>query len=239
MKIYGNINFFYFLIKNLSLLGPHRRKILALKAAGKKEEERQAIYEVCNYFVDKVMKKLNWKMNIINPENLPEKGPVVYVSNHQSYVDIAVFLHIPKHQVGLIAKEELTKIPIFSKWALIIEGLFIKRGDARASLATINEGAEKLKDGYSLVIFPEGTRSQSTEMGEFKAGALKLATKAKATIIPVTIKNSYKAFEEKGTIQKDKTIDILIHEAIDTSKLDRKELAELNDRLENTIRSGL
>ena len=69
MKIYGNINFFYFLIKNLSLLGPHRRKILALKAAGKKEEERQAIYEVCNYFVDKVMKKLNWKMNIINPEN--------------------------------------------------------------------------------------------------------------------------------------------------------------------------
>ena len=215
MKIFGNIGTFAYLTKTIGALGDHKRKIESLKAQGKTEEEIQAIHEVCRLWSDKVVKYLNLKINVINPENLP------------------------KHQIGFIAKEELMKIPMFAGWILRIESLFIKRGDARASLATINEGAKMIKDGYSLVIFPEGTRSRSNHMSSFKHGSLKLATKAKATIVPITIKNSFKLYEETGRIRKGVTIDFIAHEPIDTSVMDRKELGELSDRIEKIIRGSL
>ena len=76
-------------------------------------------------------------------------------------------------------------------------------------------------------------------MASFKPGSLKLATKAKATIVPVTIRNSFTVYEETGKIKKGRTIDFIAHEPIDTAALDRKELAELSDKIEAIIRSGL
>ena len=108
-----------------------------------------------------------------------------------------------------------------------------------ASLQTINDGAELLKQGFSLVIFPEGTRSHCAEMGEFKAGSLKLATKAKVPIVPVTISGTYHFFEETGAITWGVHVDVIIHEPIDTANLSRAELAELPEKVEGTIRNGL
>ena len=76
-------------------------------------------------------------------------------------------------------------------------------------------------------------------MASFKQGSLKLATKVKATVVPVTIRNSFKVFEETGRIQKGQTVDFIVHEPIDTSLLDRKELSELSDRVEEIVRKGL
>ena len=225
MKLIGNIGGFFYLATSIAALGSYKKKIEALKAAGKQEEERQVIEEVCRYWSDKVADYLDLEINLVNPQYLPEHGPV--------------YLKVVKHQIGFIAKEELMNIPLFSKWILRIESLFIKRGDARASLATINQGADMLRNGYSLVIFPEGTRSQSDEMTEFKHGSLKLATKAKALIVPVTIRGTYKVFEQTGVITKGQKVDFIVHEPIDTSKLDRKEQSELAARLEQIVRSGL
>lgn len=239
MKVFGNIGFFAYLAKSILSLGSYKRRIDAAKAEERFEEERELISEVCKYWSGQVVDHLGYEINIINPENLPEEGPVVYVSNHQSYADILTFLNITRHQVGFIAKEELTKVPIFADWVQRIESLFINRKDARASLKTINQGAEMLKNGYSLVIFPEGTRSQSGNMAEFKPGSLKLATKAKATIVPVTLRNTYKLFEETGKIKKNQSADVVVHEPIDTSTLDRKELSELSEKIESIIKNSL
>lgn len=239
MKLIGNIGGFFYLAASIASLGKYKKRIEVLKAQGKQEEERQAIEEVCKYWSGKVVDYLDLDINVVNPQYLPEHGPVVYVSNHQSYADILVYLNVVKHQTGFIAKEELMKIPLFSKWILRIESLFIKRGDARAALETINEGADMIRNGYSLVIFPEGTRSQSDEMNEFKHGSLKLATKAKALIVPVTIRGTYKVFEQTGVITKGQKVDFIVHEPIDSAKLDRKEQSELAARLEQIVRSGL
>lgn len=239
MKIIGNAGAFFYLARTIASLGDYKKRIDSLKARGESEEERQVISEVCRYWSDKVVKYLDLTIDIKNPQYLPQNGPVVYVANHQSYADILVFLNITKHQIGFIAKEELTKIPMFSSWTTRIESLFIKRGDARASLMTINEGADMLRNGYSLVIFPEGTRSRSGRMGEFKQGSLKLATRAKAVVVPVTLNGTYKVFEETGKISKGQRVEAVIHEPIDTSKLDRKEQSELSGRLEEIVRSGL
>lgn len=239
MKIFGNIGLFYTVATSFIGLGEFKKRIDKAVAAGDKEEEREAIYDVSKHWSNKIVKFLDLEINVVNPENLPEEGPVVYVSNHQSYADVIPFLNVSKHQLGFIAKDSLERFPVFAEWVLRIRSLFIKRGDARTSLGTINEGAQMVKDGYSLVIFPEGTRSQSSEMAAFKPGALKLATKAKAVIVPVTIRDTYKLFEETGTIKKGKKIDFIVHEPIDTATLDRKELAELGERVEAIVRGGL
>ena len=194
---------------------------------------------MCHIWSDKVAKHFKTNIKVINPENLPEEGPCVYVSNHQSYADILVLLNVIKHQTGFIAKEELASIPVFSKWILRIGSLFILRGDARESLKTISEGVDMIKDGYSLVIFPEGTRSRGGQMGEFKPGSLKLATKAKTVVVPLTINGSYKMYEEPGQITKNVTIEITVHKPVDTSQMDRKELAGLSEVLEETIKNAL
>ena len=240
MKLIKNIKLFSFVGASMVFgIGPYKKKIDEAIKSGNKEEERKAIYEACQYWTNKIIDYLKLEINVVNPENLPENGPVVYVANHQSYADVVPFLNVTKHQVGFIAKDSLEKVPVFRDWVLRIGGLFIKRGDARTSLGTINQGAQMIKDGYSLVIFPEGTRSHKAEMSDFKPGALKLATKAKAVVVPVTIRDTYKLFEEKGVVQKGRSIDFVVHEPIDTGKLDRKELAQLGETVEAIVRSGL
>lgn len=239
MKIFGNIGLFYTVGSSFIGLGKYKKRIDKAISENNKEEERKAIYDVSKYWVAKILKFLKLEINVINTENLPKEGPVVYVSNHQSYADVIPFLAVTKHQIGFIAKDSLERFPIFAEWVLRIRSLFIKRGDARTSLGTINEGAQLVKDGYSLVIFPEGTRSHSSEMADFKPGALKLATKAKAVIVPVTLRDTYKLFEETGIVKKGRKIDFIVHEPIDTAKLDRAELAHLGERVENIVRNGL
>ena len=239
MKLIKNILGLGYIAYTLMTIRKYKIKIERLRSEGRHEEEREAIAEVCHLWTGKLVRHFRTNIEVINPQNLPEKGPVVYVSNHQSYADILALLHVIKHQTGFIAKDELAGIPVFSKWIKRIGSLFILRGDVRESLKTISEGADMIKDGYSLVIFPEGTRSQSDEMTEFKHGSLKLATKAKALIVPVTIRGTYKVFEQTGVITKGQKVDFIVHEPIDTSKLDRKEQSELAARLEQIVRSGL
>lgn len=239
MKLLNNILGLGYIAYTLFTIRRYKKLIERLKQEGRKEEQRQAIAEVCHIWSDKVAKHFKTNIKVINPENLPEEGPCVYVSNHQSYADILVLLNVIKHQTGFIAKEELASIPVFSKWILRIGSLFILRGDARESLKTISEGVDMIKDGYSLVIFPEGTRSRGGQMGEFKPGSLKLATKAKTVVVPLTINGSYKMYEEPGQITKNVTIEITVHKPVDTSQMDRKELAGLSEALEETIKNAL
>lgn len=76
-------------------------------------------------------------------------------------------------------------------------------------------------------------------MGTFKPGSLKLATKAKAKIVPITINGSYKMYEETGRVTNNTTIEVIVHQPVDTASMDRKELAELSDRIETTIKEAV
>ena len=132
-------------------------------------------------------------------ENLPE-GPALYVGNHQSIFDIFVILVGMGPAKGFIAKKELSKIPIAHLWLEALGCIYIDRGDLRASLATMKQAEEKLKNGQSMIVFPEGTRSRGPEMGEFKHGAIRCALKAGVPIVPFALDNCYKAYEETGRI---------------------------------------
>lgn len=240
MKIIDNISGFNAIAGAVMSVGKYRKTIDAAREAGDFDKEREEIIKASNEWGSKVVDYFEADINIINAENLPDHGPVVYICNHQSYADILTFFYvIRKHQASFIAKDALKKIPLFGGWVTRTRGIYIQRGDARASLQTIKQGAEYLKQGFSLIIFPEGTRSRSSEMAAFKPGSFKLATKARVPIVPVTINGGYKTFEERGVMTKGVHIDFMVHPAIETAGLSRQELAELPQKVEAIVRSGL
>ena len=161
------------------------------------------------------------------------------VGNHQGYADIFTYFSVfTKFQFSFVAKENLGNLPFYGKWIRRIRSVLIKRNDPRASLKAISEGIEYLKQGFSLVIFPEGTRSMGPDPGRFHKGSLKLATKPGVPIVPISINGSYKMFEEEGYL-KGARIDVIVHEPIETKNLSRDEERELNDKVEKIIVDGV
>ncbi len=239
MKILPNIPAFAKLIYCLKYFNPYRKKIEAAKASGDHEEERRQILEATSTWGPMMMDMFGSEVRVQGLENLPEQGPVVIVGNHQGYADIAAyFAAFRKFQFGFVAKQELRKIPLYGIWIERIRSVLIERDDPRASLEAIKRGVELLQQGYSLVIFPEGTRSKGPVPGPFMKGSLKLATKPGVPIVPVSMNGTYKMYEQTGVLRS-AVIDIIVHEPIETGGLSRQEEKELNARVEKIVTDGV
>jgi len=203
------------------------------------EKEREQILYSTSTWGAGIMKKYKVTLRITGLENIPE-GPVLFVSNHQGYADIPVFCAvISMKQIGFVAKTSLGKIPVFGEWIRDIRSVFIERDDARSSLKTMEEGADLLSKGFSLVIFPEGTRSRGPKPGEFKKGSLRPAVKAGVPIVPVTLNGTYRVYEEKGYPAPGTSVDFHIHPAIGTKGLSKAEANGLSEKVETIILTKL
>jgi len=239
MKLLRNLPNLIKLFRSVRIFNFYAKDITAAREEGDPVKEREAIAYSTHIWASKVEELYHMSMDIRGRENIPAEDGCVFISNHQGYADIiAMFLALEGKQIGFIAKDSLEKAPYFGKWIKNIRGIYIHRGNAREALKTIQEGVATLKEGFNLVIFPEGTRSQGPEMAHFKGGSFKLATKTKAPIVPVTINGSYRAFEEKGIMCPAK-ITVVIHPAIQTKDLDRKALNDMEANVEDTIRTTL
>ncbi|MHB1484441.1 MAG: lysophospholipid acyltransferase family protein [Saccharofermentanales bacterium] len=138
------------------------------------------------------------RISVTGVENIPEEGAVLFVSNHQGHVDSLIMNAFIDKRKGFISIVEAQRIPILRTWMKRIKCVFLDRNDARQSLACINEAVEYMKDGQSMVVFPEGKLNDGKMTGDFKRGWLKIAIKSGAPIIPVSISNSYKILSKDG-----------------------------------------
>lgn len=130
------------------------------------------------------------KITAIGKENIPADTPCLFVSNHRSYFDILITHETIGKPAGFIAKKELRKVPLLPLYMDDIGCLFIDRDDIKQSLQVINQGAEFMKMGHSMILFPEGHRNQGNEFLPFKEGGYKMAEKSKCPIVPVAISGS-------------------------------------------------
>ena len=211
-----------------------------LRAEGRFEEEKELIRVEQKKFIEWLSPKIGLTYEITGEENIPEKGPFMVYSNHQSYADIlaTVWLFRNHCQIGYVAKEEWRKIGMLAKAIEYTRGVFLDRGNSREAIKTLNQAKDILSKGFNLLIFPEGTRSQKHEMGEFKPGAFKFAEKAKVPILPVTLDGGYKLLEEKGTYQPT-TVRITVHPLVHIENMSKAEQKEVAAQVEETIRSAL
>jgi 1-acyl-sn-glycerol-3-phosphate acyltransferase len=203
---------------------------------GRWAEEREYIRLAQNYWGPGALKALRGTLEAEHLDRIPD-GAVLFVSNHQGNADIVTFMAaVTMKQHGFVAKRELEDIPYFGKWVPRIRSLMIERDDPRSTVRAFREGEEWLRQGFSLVIFPEGTRSRSDEMRAFKKGSLRMATQTGLPIVPVSLSGSWRLFEEKGYPQP-WTVRFYVHEPIATEGLSKEEIAGLNDRVESVIRA--
>lgn len=127
------------------------------------------------------------KVNVIGKENIPQDGPVLFVGNHRSYFDILIYHEAIGKPLGFLAKKEMEKIPLLPLYMRDIGCLFLDREDIKQGLSVIKQGTEYMKQGHSMVVFPEGTRNQTDTLLPFREGGYKMAEKSKSPIVLVSI----------------------------------------------------
>ena len=163
-------------------------------------------------------------------ENIPA-DTALYLPNHQSDWDIPIMIAYGP-SAGLLAKDSIGKIPLIQTWMNFMECVFIDRGDARKSLRSLREVDEKLKNGRSMVVFPEGTRSKGEEIGPFHNGSFRGAIRNGIPIVPVSIDGSYKIMEaNNGKWIRPGHVILTFLPAIDTASLDKEQQKKLGDTI--------
>ena len=183
------------------------------------------------------VKRSGARFHIEGMENVPKDETVVFVSNHQGDFDIAVFLAYLPIPHGYVAKIEMLKVPLLRDWMKLIKCIFIDRKNIRQTAKTFIEGIKILQSGHSLVLFPEGTRSKSEKLGEFKAASFKLATKAKVPIVPVSINGTFRIMEANKGLIKPADVYVKIHPIIRTDGME--DFSGLPEMVKGIIESGL
>ena len=134
------------------------------------------------------------KVTVIGEENVPKDEAVLYIGNHKSYFDIIITYARCPGLTGYVAKNDMAKVPLLSLWMKRLYCLFINRDDVKEALKTILAGIDHLKNGISMCIFPEGTRSRTGHMLPLLGGASLLALKSGCDVVPIYIEGSYKPF---------------------------------------------
>lgn len=170
-------------------------------------------YELARKWSGLLLKILNVQIKLSGkiPQN---SSSYIYVSNHSSMVDIPVLLFALPDNVRIIYKKELEKIPIFGTCLRLSPFISIEREKARNAMSSIDKAVGSVRNGVSVIVFPEGTRSKDGRLGEFKRGAFLLAARSGKPIVPVTIIGAPKILPS-GTFELNSgIIEVRIHEQI-------------------------
>jgi 1-acyl-sn-glycerol-3-phosphate acyltransferase len=129
-------------------------------------------------------------ISVSGEEQIPD-GPIIVMSNHASNFDILAIQGYFPRPLSWIAKKELFKIPVFG-WSMRRGGYIpLDRGDGRKALKSMDEAAQQIRSGTSVILFPEGTRTRDGHLLPFKRGGFLLAVKAGVPVVPVSIQGSF------------------------------------------------
>lgn len=181
-------------------------------------KQGRAFHWVARTYSKFVLKICGVKVKTIGVENLQPGKSYIYVSNHASGFDIPAVIGGIPDQIRIVYKKELEKVPFFG-WGLKFGKTYIAIDRARGPEAarSLDEAADKIRSGASVLLFAEGTRTKDGKLQPFKRGAFNLAVKSGVPVIPLTINGSFKILPKKKlriipgdiTLVIDKPIEVL------------------------------
>ncbi len=175
------------------------------------------------------------KIQVIGGENVLKDKPQIFMANHQSDYDVFIVLGYIPSQFRWIAKKELFKIPVFGKAMRNAGYIEIDRQHHEKALRSIDLAAEKIREGKSVMSFPEGTRSRDMTLKPFKQGAFHLAIQSGVPIIPVSLVGTGHIMQKRSLQINPGKVLMVIDKPIETKDYTIETRHELIERVRNTI----
>lgn len=185
-----------------------------------------------------IMKRTKSDISVSGLELLPDV-PVLFVSNHEGNFDIPVILSSIPKPFGFISKKEVKKLPVIPVYMEDMNCVFIDRSDRKSALKSISDTAQKLKEGHSILIFPEGTRSKGQGIGDLKAGFMRIATDAGVPIVPLAIQGTAAIMEKNDNKINPAKVNLRILEPVEPELLKSLPSKEAIKFVKNKIEQAL
>ncbi len=156
-------------------------------------------------------------LRVDGEKHLWSHRPAVFIFNHQSALDAVLMIKLLRRDLMAVGKKEIRRNPIFGPVLGAAGMVFIDRTDTTQAIEALKPAVSALREGRSLVIAPEGTRSLTPRLGHFKKGAFHMAMQAGVPIVPVVFRNVLDALPKDAFVVRPATIEVLVLPPIDTS----------------------
>jgi 1-acyl-sn-glycerol-3-phosphate acyltransferase len=170
-------------------------------------------------------------VKVIGKEKLNKKQSYIFISNHQGAYDIfLIFGHIGQ-SIKWVMKQSLRKIPLVGLACEAAGYIFVDTSSAKTAAKAVHLAEEKLKNGVSIAIFPEGSRTQTGKMGIFKKGAYQMALDLKLPIVPITINGSFEVMPIGSYLINPHKMEMIIHDPIYMDEMQPENIRELTIKI--------
>ncbi|MEZ5429332.1 MAG: lysophospholipid acyltransferase family protein [Pyrinomonadaceae bacterium] len=198
------------------------------------------LYPFCLWGARTWVKACGARVSVTGLENLEKDRGYIFVSNHRSYLDTATLFGFSGRRIGLVAKKELLKVPVFGQGMGFVNIIAIDRSNAERAKRSMAKAKQVVDDGYSFGVFAEGTRGMPGELLPFKKGAFHLALQTKAPVVPVAIKNTDWMMGKRTGVAYPGTIEVVFLEPIETEGLSaEKDLMDLLRKTRSAVAGEL
>jgi len=167
------------------------------------ELSRASIDERARWFGQRVVELLDIRLDARGAEQVPPGRAYVYMSNHQSHLDIPVlYATLPSPTIRMLAKKELFQIPLWGRGLRAAEFVEVDRSNHERAVRSIEQAAALVRDGVSIYLAPEGTRSRDGRIGALKKGGFHLALGTGAPIVPVAVSGTIDILPRGGKVMQ-------------------------------------
>jgi putative phosphoserine phosphatase/1-acylglycerol-3-phosphate O-acyltransferase len=168
------------------------------------------------------------RVHAVGEQNLWSHRPAVFIFNHQSSIDLPVIGSLLRRDVTGVAKKEAGRDPRFALLGYLADVAYVDRGNTTQAKAALAPVVERLRDGVSIALAPEGTRSPTPRLGRFKKGAFHMAMQGGVPIVPIVIRNAGDVMWRNSLLIRSGTVDVAVLEPIPT---DHWKVVELDERI--------
>jgi 1-acyl-sn-glycerol-3-phosphate acyltransferase len=197
------------------------------------------LYRPIGWFIRAGLALVGVKVDVQGLEYLDPKQAYIFTPNHQSFIEVPLFVTYLGRNPGYLAKKEVFKYPVFGPGIRLMGVIPVDRSNSPAAVESAKQATRNIRRGKSYMVYPEGTRSKDGTLLPFKKGAFMMAIEAGVPIVPVTVSGATKIMAKGEFKLFPATVRLIIHEPISTAGYSRENVAQLMQQTREKIYSAL